>query len=68
VSREREYVYPDNDWSQFAPALDVCEVPGDHDGMVLAPNVSVLGKEIRDLLATTNSRATRPHDSSKAAE
>jgi len=68
VSREREYVYPDNDWKQFAPALDVCEVPGDHDGMVLAPNVSVLGKEIRDLLATTNSRATRPHDSSKAAE
>ncbi|OIQ30563.1 MAG: polyketide synthase [Alphaproteobacteria bacterium MedPE-SWcel] len=51
VSQEREYVYPDNDWARFAPALEVIEVPGDHDGMVLEPNVSVLGKAIRDLLA-----------------
>ena len=64
VSREREYVYPDNDWTRHAPALEVHEVPGDHDGMVLAPNVSVLGKAIRDQLAKT----ARQPDTAKAAE
>ncbi|WP_417817491.1 type I polyketide synthase [Tritonibacter scottomollicae] len=64
VSREREYVYPDNNWTRHAPALEVHEVPGDHDGMVLAPNVSVLGKAIRDQLAKT----ARQPDTAGAAE
>ncbi len=51
VSREREYVFADNDWTRYAPALRVIEVPGDHDSMVLDPNVSVLGKAVRDQLA-----------------
>ena len=42
VSTDREYVFPDNDWTQFVPALRVLEVPGDHDSMVLEPNVRVL--------------------------
>ncbi|NIZ14249.1 type I polyketide synthase [Phaeobacter sp. HF9A] len=65
VSREREYVYADNDWTRYAPALQVVEVPGDHDGMVLDPNVSVLGKSLRDLLAGCGQQSATP---AKAAE
>jgi acyl transferase domain-containing protein/thioesterase domain-containing protein/acyl carrier protein len=50
VSREREYVFPDNDWTGFAPALEVYEVPGDHDSMVLEPNVRVLAGKLQTLL------------------
>ncbi|NBB98878.1 MAG: hypothetical protein GVY34_12090, partial [Alphaproteobacteria bacterium] len=50
VSRAREYVFHDNDWTQFAPALEVHEVPGDHDSMVLEPNVRVLAAKLQSLL------------------
>lgn len=42
VSSGREYVYADNDWTRYMPALKVLEVPGDHDSMVLEPNVRVM--------------------------
>jgi thioesterase domain-containing protein/acyl carrier protein len=42
VSSGREYVYADNDWTRYLPALRVLEVPGDHDSMVLEPNVRVM--------------------------
>ncbi|WP_309664629.1 SDR family NAD(P)-dependent oxidoreductase [Tabrizicola sp.] len=51
VSAAREYVYPDNQWTPFAPALDVVEVPGDHDSMVLEPNVRVLATRLRAAIA-----------------
>jgi acyl transferase domain-containing protein/thioesterase domain-containing protein len=50
VSTAREYVWPDNQWGPFAPALSVHEVPGDHDSMVLEPNVRVLAARLRDWL------------------
>ena len=50
VSREREYVFEDNQWRPLAPKLEVIEVPGDHDSMVLVPNVSVLARHIGDAL------------------
>ncbi len=68
MSRDREYVYADNDWTRFAPLLVVREVPGDHDGMVLVPNVSVLGNEIRDLLGKNARQTTSPRGVAKAAE
>jgi len=51
VSQAREYVHADNDWGRFAPALEVIEVPGDHDSMVLEPNVRVLAAHLRQALA-----------------
>ena len=50
ISDERVYLYPDNDWSQFAPQIEVFEIPGDHDSMVLEPNVRVLAARIRRYL------------------
>tara|TARA_R110002049_G_scaffold23781_7_gene84818 strand:+ start:21229 stop:27666 length:6438 start_codon:yes stop_codon:yes gene_type:complete len=51
VSAEREYVFEDNDWRQYAPDMQVIEVPGDHVSMVLAPNVTVLAQELAEVIA-----------------
>lgn len=51
VTAEKEYVFEDNDWRQFAPRLQVVEVPGDHVSMVLAPNVTVLAQELAEVIA-----------------
>ena len=58
VSAEREYVFEDNDWRQYAPKLQVVEVPGDHESMVLAPNVTVLAQELAEVIA--EALANRP--------
>jgi len=57
VSREREYVFDDNDWTRWAPAVEVVEVPGDHDSMVLVPNVSVLAGEVKARLDAADAAA-----------
>ena len=59
VSRERDYVFEDNAWRQWAPALQVVEVPGDHDSMVLMPNVSVLAKHLNGLMGETDQQGAR---------
>ena len=51
VSAAKEYVYSDNDLTRFAPTLQVIEVPGDHDSMVLEPNVRVLAGALRRVIA-----------------
>ena len=56
MSAGREYVYPDNDWTRFMPALRVLEVPGDHDSMVLEPNVRVMASLMKDCIAQAESQ------------
>jgi len=51
VSSAKEYVLPDNDLTRFAPVLEVIEVPGDHDSMVLEPNVRVLAAAMKAAIA-----------------
>ncbi len=67
VSEERAYVLPDNDWSPFAPAIEVIEVPGDHDSMVLEPNVRVLAARLARTLAAAE-RARHAASARIAAE
>jgi acyl transferase domain-containing protein/thioesterase domain-containing protein/acyl carrier protein len=50
VSSAREYVFADNDWTRYAPHVQVIEVPGDHDSMVLSPNVVVMAAELREVI------------------
>lgn len=57
VSAAKEYVFADNDLTRFAPALTVIEVPGDHDSMVLEPNVRVLAARLRDVIAEAEAAA-----------
>ena len=52
ISSEKRYVNHDNAWGAFIPKLEVVEVPGDHDSMVLVPNVGVLGTHLRMRIAT----------------
>ena len=47
VDRAGEYIYPDNNFGQYMPNLEVVEVPGDHDSMVLEPSVRVLAERIK---------------------
>ncbi|MDP4989958.1 MAG: thioesterase domain-containing protein, partial [Marivita lacus] len=53
VNHERAYLYDDNDWGQHVPQIEVFEVPGDHDSMVLEPNVRVLASYLRRVITTT---------------
>lgn len=62
VSSQREYVFHDNLWTPFAPKLEVIEVPGDHDSMVLEPNVRVLAARLRAALAEAEATATRARE------
>ncbi len=50
VHHERYYLSDDNDWTDWAPQIEVFEVPGDHDSMVLEPNVRVLAAQMRTCL------------------
>jgi thioesterase domain-containing protein len=56
VNRDRELVYPDNDWTRYMPELRVFEVPGDHDSMVLEPNVRVLARQMKDCIEAAESK------------
>ncbi len=50
VNSERAYLMNDNDWGQFVPGVAVHEVPGDHDSMVLEPNVRVLAGLMKEAI------------------
>ncbi len=47
IDKDRHYMSADNGWTPWVRGLDVIEVPGDHDAMVLEPNVRVLAKRMR---------------------
>jgi thioesterase domain-containing protein len=51
VDDERNYIFPDNDWTRFVRKIDIQEIPGNHDSMVLEPNVRVLVGLMRRVLA-----------------
>jgi thioesterase domain-containing protein/acyl carrier protein len=50
IDANRSLLLEDNGWSPYAPQLDVFEVSGDHDSMVLEPNVRVLVRHLRQAL------------------
>ncbi|MDQ3031300.1 MAG: SDR family NAD(P)-dependent oxidoreductase [Myxococcota bacterium] len=47
IDGQRHYVTPDNGWTPWVSELEVHEVSGDHDSMVLEPNVRVLARKLR---------------------
>ncbi|MBX2805693.1 MAG: SDR family NAD(P)-dependent oxidoreductase [Hyphomicrobiales bacterium] len=50
LNADRGAIHADNGWSPFIRNLAIVEVPGDHDGMVLEPNVRVLAGHLRKAL------------------
>ncbi|SIQ71339.1 Acyl transferase domain-containing protein [Paracoccus thiocyanatus] len=51
INSGRDYVAADNGWTPWMPDLRVIEVPGDHDSMVLEPNVRRMASVLRQILA-----------------
>ncbi|MDP6410097.1 MAG: SDR family NAD(P)-dependent oxidoreductase, partial [Planctomycetota bacterium] len=51
----RDFVYHDNGWGRHAPRVEVHEVPGDHDSMVLEPNVRALAARLQACIAAAGS-------------
>jgi thioesterase domain-containing protein/acyl carrier protein len=47
VDLDRHTIEADNGWTPWVASLEVLEVPGDHDSMVLAPHVRVVGEAFR---------------------
>jgi acyl transferase domain-containing protein/thioesterase domain-containing protein/NADP-dependent 3-hydroxy acid dehydrogenase YdfG/acyl carrier protein len=62
ANRARELVSADNGWTPFVRDLQVVETPGDHDSMVLEPNVRSLAAALRQAIgaATTTGGRTSP--------
>lgn len=50
ANKDRQLIYEDNGWPRYVESLDVFEVPGDHDSMVLEPNVRVLAAKLRECI------------------
>jgi acyl transferase domain-containing protein/thioesterase domain-containing protein len=50
INRERRFVYFDNGWGPYVDTVEVYEMPGDHDSMVLEPNVRVLAARLRECI------------------
>ena len=65
ISSQREHVDEANYWRPYAENLEVFEVPGDHDSMVLEPNVRVLAKEMK---AVIEAAETERDETLRAAE
>jgi thioesterase domain-containing protein len=51
-----EYLWPDNGWTPFVSSIKVNEVPGDHDSMVLEPNVRVLVTLLKKAVAAAEEK------------
>ena len=47
INVDRRRIYQDNGWGRFVSSVDVFEMPGDHDNMVLEPNVRILAANLR---------------------
>lgn len=58
VTTTRIYVLEDNGWSDWMPRLQVIEVPGDHDSMVLEPNVRRMATVLKGILNEADQKAT----------
>jgi thioesterase domain-containing protein/NAD(P)-dependent dehydrogenase (short-subunit alcohol dehydrogenase family)/acyl carrier protein len=54
IDGERNVLLPDNGWSAHVASLTVVEVPGNHDSMVLEPNVRVLAAAIRRAISVAD--------------
>jgi len=67
VHQERHYLTHDNDWTPWAPNIEVFEVPGDHDSMVLEPNVRVLAAQMKTCLENAERQIARPRSTIQEA-
>jgi len=64
INSDRRYIAEDNLWTPYVGQLDAIQVPGNHDNMVLEPNVRVLVAAIRKAVNQAKLSAVKPPQSS----
>ena len=57
VDAERNFISADNGWTPYVRSIDVFEVPGNHDNMVLEPNVRVMVALLRRAIESAAPKA-----------
>ena len=57
LNADRRMIFEDNGWTAWVGEVEVHEVPGDHDSMVLEPNVRVLAAQLKARLDDPEQRA-----------
>jgi acyl transferase domain-containing protein len=57
INVDRRRIYFDNGWGPLATRVEVFETPGDHDSMVLEPNVRILAARLRECLDRAEANA-----------
>jgi thioesterase domain-containing protein len=60
INVHRRFVYHDNGWTPYVRRVEVNEVPGDHDSMVLEPSVRVLAARMREAINAAERAAGPP--------
>lgn len=67
INDQRDYLHEDNGWTPHVGHVDISEVPGDHDSMVLEPNVRVLARRLRKVIEAAEAKMrARPADAASA--
>jgi thioesterase domain-containing protein len=70
INSDRRRIYHDNGWGRFVRSVEVFEMPGDHDNMVLEPNVRILATNLRRCIEAARlaiRRASEPPPDARAA-
>lgn len=60
LSKSKDVLYPDNGWTPHCDRVEVHEVPGDHDSMVLEPNVRTMAQKLRKCILAAEARRLVP--------
>ncbi len=60
INHDRRFIYPDNGWTPYVTRVEVHEVRGDHDSMVLEPQVRGLGAKLAQAIQEAEARRVLP--------
>jgi acyl transferase domain-containing protein/thioesterase domain-containing protein len=66
IDVDRRFVYHDNGWGPYCERVDVTEVPGTHDSMVLEPHVRVLAGHLRAAILAVEERTATAGNGKRA--
>src|SRR5690606_32498246 len=58
INQDRRRIYTDNGWGPYVRNVAVYEMPGDHDNMVLEPNVRIMAANLRRCIDAATSVRT----------
>ncbi len=68
LNEDRDLLLEDNGWTPYVTEVSIEEVPGDHDSMVLEPNVRVLARRIRAVIEAAEAKQRGRRGQDRAAE